>query len=601
MMHLETMRVKGERSFLLWLISNSKLRKVLKEYTFYGVRFYREERTADLQVLFDYPYCNMYWYLDFKKDIEQFLLLDKSYEDELKAFLSQLKSNIKDQFDSLKAQLDAFTAKDVVLTMNKYSLRDYQALDLLQLGIKSRMTALQAGLILSEQRTGKTRVAIAHICETMPKNSDIIVICPKSAVNGWIDEFKTMNSYAEYNGYEYSFTTLVYKHQRDVKAAPVMEGHYKIRIITYDLFKLFTYSQLRKAFDIKEGDNLMLIGDEIHRLRNFNTTVQSRSLFAFKDGCLGDKVNLHIVGLTGTPAVKSSSDMFGLFCLINSNTHLGFNPTRRDFDDFKEYFYNCEDTSYGKIARSLRRVNEMNFLMQMASVQTKTADLGMFKDYTKKYVKVDLEMSPEQREIYDSVRDTFIFKDDIDCMNAMVQLIRLQQICVAPSALVPSFDGVEPKIKWLMDFIHKKPYAKIIVFAERLDAFKILESKFNEEGIQYRKIVGSMSLKQRADAQNAYRTDKSVNILLMQETAGREALTLPETKVTVFLERDFVPGYNDQAESRMTPVDGVACTKYVVDLVMKDSVEQSLYDTLVSRKESVATVNDVFQILKKGG
>jgi hypothetical protein len=51
----------------------------------------------------------------------------------------------------------------------------------------------------------------------------------------------------------------------------------------------------------------------------------------------------------------------------------------------------------------------------------------------------------------------------------------------------------------------------------------------------------------------------------------------------------------------MTPVDGTACTKYVLDLIMKDTVEEQIYNVLVIRKQSIETVNDVSAILKKGG
>ena len=51
----------------------------------------------------------------------------------------------------------------------------------------------------------------------------------------------------------------------------------------------------------------------------------------------------------------------------------------------------------------------------------------------------------------------------------------------------------------------------------------------------------------------------------------------------------------------MTPVDGVTCTKYVIDLVMKHTVEEGIYDILVIRQESIDTVNTVKQLCKKGG
>ena len=51
----------------------------------------------------------------------------------------------------------------------------------------------------------------------------------------------------------------------------------------------------------------------------------------------------------------------------------------------------------------------------------------------------------------------------------------------------------------------------------------------------------------------------------------------------------------------MTPVDGVACTKYVIDLLMRDTVEEQIYNILVIRKESIDNINSLREIYKKGG
>ena len=83
--------------------------------------------------------------------------------------------------------------------------------------------------------------------------------------------------------------------------------------------------------------------------------------------------------------------------------------------------------------------------------------------------------------------------------------------------------------------------------------------------------------------------------MLLQLDTGREALTLPAAKAIVFLDRDFAQGYNEQAEARMTPVDGSPCTKYVIDLIMAGTKEEQIYNTLVVKKESIDAINTVFK------
>lgn len=577
----------------MYLLSDHTVKRVLREFDFYNVRFYREEKAKEPTVCLDYPTGNVYWYVDFKKNIEDSILSkDNYYESEWKLLLSCLKAKVKSEFEALSQTLKHVTQKQVVDIMNYYNLRDYQAFDLIQLCIKMRQTDTPAGLILSEQRTGKTRIAVAAVEEMMREGGCVVIVCPKSAVNGWVTEFKEMD---RFQGTSNRYVK-VYKHMREIHEADKIPGRWGIRIVTYDLFKKFTTAQLRKA-TYAEYNDAMLICDEAHRLRNFKT-LQSDIVYRFKESCFRDKVNLRILGITGTPAIKSSSDIFGVFSLINTSK-IGFQPYTKDFNQFKEYFYNCEDTSYGKICKTLKRTHELNYLVQSSSVQTKQRDLPLFANYTVKKLSVSLTMDEEQAKIYQSVRDTFTFEDDIDCSNGLVQLIRLQQVCTDPSSLVPSYGRLAPKLRWIAAYAKEKKL-KTIIMAKKLTALDAVAKLFDSKGISYSYIKGSLSVIARAAEERNFRTRPEVQFFLIQLDAGREALTLPEAECTIFLDRDFAQGFNEQAEARMTPIDGVARTKYVIDLIMRDTIEENIYSILVIRKENIDNVNSLKEIYKKG-
>ncbi len=594
MVKLNTYKVFKNLPFQMYLLSDPTVKRTLREFDFYNVRFYREERTKEPTVCLDYPAGNVYWFLDFKKNIEDYILKkDNYYETEWKLLLSSLKSQIKSEFETLSQTLNLVKPCEVVDKMNKYNLRDYQAFDLIQLCIKMRQTETPAGLILSEQRTGKTRVAVAAVEELMASGGCVIVVCPKSAVDGWITEFQEMDRFQGVSARQIK----VFKHMREIHEPDAIAGHWGVRIITYDLFKRFTTAQLRKA-TYAEYSNVMLICDEVHRLRNFKT-LQSDILYRFKASCFRDKLSLRILGLTGTPAIKSSSDIFGIFSLINTSK-IGFQPYTKDFNQFKEYFYNCEDTSYGKICKTLRRTHELNYLVQSSSVQTKQRDLPMFANYEKKNLSVSLTMDEEQAKIYQSVRDTFVFGDEIDCQNGLVQLIRLQQICIDPSSLVASYDLLAPKIKWILQYAKTKKI-KTIIMAKKLTALDAVAKVFDDNCIEYSYLKGALSITARKTEVDKFRNNSEVQFFLIQLDAGREALTLPEASCTIFLDRDFAQGFNEQAEARMTPIDGVAHTKYVIDLLMRDTVEEQIYNILVIRKENIDNVNSLKEIYKKGG
>lgn len=594
MLNVKTIKITNDIPFQLYLLTDRRVKRLCKEFEFYNVRFYREEQTSKSTVCLDYPEGNLFWYVDFKKYLNAEILdKDTRYEQEWNTLLNRLKIVIKAESDTLQNKLNNITAPAVIQKMKQYDLRDYQAHDMLRLLVKMNHNSTPAGLILSEQRTGKTRIAVATCIEMLDIGSNILVVCPKTAQSAWQSEFLNMNKYLNNEVFKVS----VIKKIKDVKE--VMDYHsdcLNVKIISYGLFKILSIPQTRALLSINDSKNLMFISDEAHRLRNFKTQ-QSDAIFNLKEVCTKNKLNVSVIGITGTPAVKDSSDVFGVFSLINFSK-IQFRPYEVSFNIFKEYFYNCEDTSYGKICKSLRRSKEITYLLQTNSVQTKQNNLKLFEGYTKKYLKYTIPMDATQREIYGSVRDTMEFGKEIDCMNSLVQLVRLQQVCIDPSGLVSSYDQLAPKLKWVLEFVQKNK-VQLLIMAKKVQPLEQLAKLFTLYNISYTSLTGALSLDKRNENVEKFKTNQA-QVFLIQLDTGRESLTLPEAKCTIFLDRDYAQGFNEQAESRMTPVNGEKCTKYVIDLLMSDTVEEHIYDVLVNRKESIDSVNTVFSILKKG-
>lgn len=582
-MLLSTLEIKDNLPFQTYLLTDSKVKKLIKEFDFYSISFYKEECASTLTVMLRYPCGNMYWYLDFRKAVLAFLKDNPEYIKDWQEILERLKEQIRIEFFTLKGELARITARDIVAMTLKYQLRYYQAFDLLQFLVKYK-SLNNRGLILSDPRTGKTRVALAACGEMMRGGDVTLIVCPKVAQLGWMTEIDKLNNVRK------DFTATLINNITCLKKLECTTDSINVRIISYDLFKRLTVQQLKQL--TSKNKHVMLIGDEIHRLRNFKTD-QSKAIFAFKEFCEKDNVDLGIIGLTGTISVKEETDVFGTLCLMN-DSKIQFRPYYESFNCFKEYFYYCEDTSFGKIAKALRREHEINYIIQTCSVQTKQKELDFFKYYKKEYVKVDLQMDEEQAKIYTSVYDTMEYDEDIDCQNKLVQLVRLQQICIDPSVLVATYAHLSPKLKWIVAFA-KKNNIKFIVACKKAQILKHLMKVLTYYGVGHASLLGSYSNTERKAQLEKFESESDCKVMVLQFDTGKESLTLPMAQATIFLDRDFAQGFNEQAEARMTPVDGTACTKYVIDLVMSNTKEEEIYNTLVVKKKSIDAMNLVFK------
>ena len=580
--------------FQSYLLSDTSVKRICKDFTFYNIKFYKKEKAKDFTVCLQYPKGNMYWFLEFVKSIKKDILdKDGPYLTEWYKLLNAIKKEIKNVYDKHLKELEDIKPKDVVSMMNKYSLRDYQAFDLLQLLIKMKFNEINAGLILSEQRTGKTRVSLATALELSPEkqSTNCIVVCPKGAVDGWQQEIAELQFYLSRNimcNYIKSVKSIEKQPKYDIS------DYVNFKIITYDTLKRLSKPQQKELIEITEADNVILIGDECHKLRNFKT-LQSEAVFDLEEIILKykKKINLlGIIGVTGTPAVKDSYDVFGSLSFVNFSK-ISLSHTQKDFNEFKEYFYHCEDTSYGKVCKSLKRKSELNYIINLNSVQTKQKDLDMFKNYKKVYKKVELEMDANQHYIYNEIKETFEYEDLVDCKNSLAKTVRLRQVCNDPSTIIDTYKEIAPKLKYVVQFAIKNSI-KFIVFSKMLGTLLHLKELFDKKCIKSVMINGSMDVKTRTNNIKAFKENPEIQVIIIQQDAGREALTLPEATATIFLDRDFAQGFNEQAEARMTPVDGSICTKYIIDIVMKNTIEDEFYNILVVRKESINNVNVIY-------
>jgi len=590
-MELSVFKYELDVTFQLYVLGSPKVKKLQREFEFYNIRFYKEEKCKVPTLSLSYPKANVYWYLEFKKYIENEISnKDLGYGNNWKLYLERLKNRIYLEYKELKDNLDTITRTQIINSQLIYSLRDYQAFDLEVLFKKLEYSLPHTGLILSEQRTGKTRIAIAEAHKCLEKGSTMLIVCPKSAVPGWESEIYELNNYLK----SHVYTGGVIKNTSDIKNYDdnFDENSINFRIITYDLLKRLTKTQVKSLLSYKKFNKIMVVGDECHRLRNFKTD-QSEALFELKDVLSKKKMdNVYIIGLTGTPAIKDTSDIFGILSFINFSK-IQFKPTHEAFSQFKEYFYICEDTSFGKKIKALKRKAELNYIVQSVAVQTKQKDLKLFQNYTKKYIRIDLDMDSQQKEIYKDIDETFEYKDEVDCCNPMVKYLRLQQICNDPKVIVDSYTEIPPKFRYIVGFAMKNN-KQFIVMSKQLKALRNLALLLEKYNITYSALDGSMDIKIRKQEIEDFKTGKS-KIFMIQSDVGKEALTLPEAQYTIFLDRHFAQGFNDQAEARMTPIDGGTCTKYVLDLIMKDTVEEFIYDKLIIRKEDIKNVNEIFE------
>jgi TATA-binding protein-associated factor len=137
--------------------------------------------------------------------------------------------------------------------------------------------------------------------------------------------------------------------------------------------------------------------------------------------------------------------------------------------------------------------------------------------------------------------------------------------------------------------------SKCLIFAQftrSLDAVENLVFKTLMPTLQYCRLDGSIAPSKRMDIVNSFQNDPSVQVLLATTRVGGVGLNLTSASTVIFLEIDFNPYADAQAQDRCMRI-GQTQQVCVYKIITQDSIEESIL-TLQDKKIQVteAIVNN---------
>lgn len=444
-------------------------------------------------------------------------------------------------------------------------LRGYQQQDVWYL--ESRGSCL----VLNEPRTGKTP---SMICLTKAlKKKRNLVVCPSSLVFNWAKEF--LKWYPDCGAFPVSGTP---KQRDKIYEQFDNNGLYpSVLIISKDTWKQDKHLH-ELAFDVA-------IVDEAHFLRNYDTK-QSEAIF---------KINADIkYALTGTPAVKHGSDVYGLLKFINPASF----PS---YWQFVDRYWHINDNAWGKdiAEEKAHRTIELTTLMSIYGVQRKRKDvMKWLPPQTRQTIPV--QMTKKQTSYYDKMFDTFEVYDEklehgVDTMNVLSQLMRLRQLCLDPRLL--GFKEVGAKTTALIEFAedNQDPFVVMTMFSSY---FELIKPELEKLGKRVEIIDGSVSKANRQKIVEKFQSGE-IDILLANIIAAGTGLTLDRADTILFLDKSFSPADNEQAEDRIVPTTKERYHPInIISLVCEGTVDERINEIL-DRKEDLTKIINKPEILSQ--
>ena len=459
-------------------------------------------------------------------------------------------TNVENELENPPAELDEI-------------LRDYQ-----KTGYKW-LTALDKygfGAILADDMgLGKT-IQILSVLIMAKKNEKqrkaSLVIAPSSLTLNWKSEAEKFAK---------DLNILIINGTAEERKKKIKQiNKYDLVITSYDLLKR----------DIEEYEALdytfrYIIADEAQYIKNNNTQnskaikkVKAKTRFA----------------LTGTPIENSLSELWSIFDFIMP----GYLFTYKKFKSNYEIPITREQDQ--EILNKLKMIIEPFVLRR-----TKKEVLKELPDKTT--IVLNNEMYEEQEKIYlsylaqarDELREEIEDKGfEQSRIKILALLTRLRQICCHPSLFISNYKDGSGKLNQCIELVKDAVQSghKMLLFSGYTSMFEIIEQALKKEGINYLKLTGKTSVKDRFDLIEQFNSDENVKVFLISLKAGGTGINLTSADMVIH----YDPWWNLSVENQATDrTHRIGQTKkvQVYKLITKNSIEEKIYDLQQRKKELI--------------
>ena len=437
----------------------------------------------------------------------------------------------------------------------------------------------KAVALLADMGTGKSMMTIA-ITGTLEAEKDVkkmLVVCPKSIVGVWEDEFR------KFADYRYALTVLDGTMEKKRSAFNYMQGAaLQIIVVNYE-------SCWRLESEITKWKPDLIVCDESSKIKTPSAS-QSKALHR-----LGRQSKYNII-LTGTPITGSPLDIFSQYKFLDDSIFgTSFYLFRNRYAILGGY-QNRMIVGYRHLDELVEKVHSIAFRIKIEDA----VDLPPFIDETRA-----ITLEPKAQSLYRMLeQDCYaeLANGEVTARNVLTQLLRLAQ-CTggfirddikseAQQVSGAKLDALEDIIDTCLD-----EEKKVVVFARFVPEIEAIAAMLKKKKIGYAQIYGATT--DRADQVKKFQEDAEVKVFIGQLQTTGMGLTLTAANVAVFYSLDFSYANYEQSRARIHRIGQKQKCLYI-HLVGKGTVDEKILNALKHKGDIAQIMVDDWRSLLNG-
>jgi SNF2 family DNA or RNA helicase len=314
---------------------------------------------------------------------------------------------------------------------------------------------------------------------------------------------------------------------------------------------------------------LHIIADECQRMKNRKTQM-TQALKAIKDVSWK-------TAMSGTPVVNRPDELWSVLNWLYPRDYRSY---WRFFNAHVEY---QQSQIRGRVIRQVIGPKDTDTLQEaIAPWYVRRLKKDVLKDLPPKYwTERKVDLTPTQRTAYNMMRDNMIAwigqqqEDVLPAPVVIAQLTRLQQFSAAYAEYSESgaVRLAEPssKLDAVMEILDEAGELQVVVFSRFKGTLALLEKRLAADNITYDTLTGDTPQETRAAAVQRFQRGHA-RVFLGTIQAGGVGITLTAASTVIFIDRDWSPALNEQAEDRLHRI-GQKDAVQVIDIIARNTVD----------------------------
>ena len=151
---------------------------------------------------------------------------------------------------------------------------------------------------------------------------------------------------------------------------------------------------------------------------------------------------------------------------------------------------------------------------------------------------------------------------------------------------------VNAAVEWIQNY-HEITGKPVVVFAHHRDVLRntAMALKNSKNPLRFGGITGDMSAENRSKTVDRFQNGE-LDVLFCSTVAAKEGITLTAADTVVFIEREWTPAWEEQAEDRVNRIGQESSSVHAVYLTVTDTIDEKFNHVVEEKRKVIQAVLD---------